>query len=176
MRGSKEDQDVQVFIDVMEFVGDVFGDEEDGAGFGRVVLIAGREARAAGDDVVNLVFQVGSLQIFPARGEVVEPEAQIGDSEELQIPVVLGGVGGFDIGDGVGDRVNANSPQNIRIKTTPDMTSATPTSRPGVRSWIGTPNQPKRSSKSAVTIWPSTTNENANAAPKRDIKTTLMAT
>ncbi len=116
------------------------------------------------------------LRIVRARGKDVEPQAQLGDGQELQIPVVLGGVRGFDIGEGVGDRVHANSPQNMRIKTTPEMTSATPISRPGVSSWIGTPNQPKRSSNSAVTIWPSTTNENANAAPRRDINTTLIAT
>ena len=56
------------------------------------------------------------------------------------------------------------------------MTSATPTSRPGVSSWIGTPNHPSRSMINAVAIWPRTTRENAKAAPSRWISTTLIAT
>ena len=74
------------------------------------------------------------MEIFPTGGKVVEPEAQLGDGEELQISVVLRGVCGFDLGEGVGDRVHGFPPQNIRIRTTPEMTSATPISRPGVMS------------------------------------------
>jgi len=100
MLRSEEDEDVEVFFDVVEFMGDFSGNVEDRSGLGRIIPIAGGEATAAGDDVVDLVFEMRRLQVLGAGREVIESQAHFRNGQKLKVAVVLCGVGSFDLGQG----------------------------------------------------------------------------
>ena len=113
MRGSEKDQDVQVFLDVVELVGNVLWRRRGSIRLGGIVLVPSGQAATAGDDVIDLVFEVRSLQVLGSGCEIVKTEAHFRNGQELKVPVLLRGMSGFDLGQGVRGRLHRDPPQNI---------------------------------------------------------------
>jgi hypothetical protein len=61
------------------------GDEHDRSGLDVADLVADGDPAASRHDVVDLVLGVRRLEIRLARREDVQPDAQVGDAQELQV-------------------------------------------------------------------------------------------
>ena len=62
-------------------------------------LVADGDPAAAAEDVVDLVLGVRLLQIGLARREDVQPDAQVGNGEELEVGTTARRTAGGDIGE-----------------------------------------------------------------------------
>ena len=81
---------------------DACGDEDDGAGLDVPDLVTDGDPAAAADDVVDLVLGVRLLEVRLAGREDVQPDAQVGDRDELEVGPAGRRAAGVDVGELVG--------------------------------------------------------------------------
>jgi hypothetical protein len=87
MRGSPEDEHLQIFLDAMEAVHHTGGHKHDRACLDPLVFVAHANTPAARDDKVHFIFRVGFLVVGQTGGPNGQSQAQQLAREEVFVGV-----------------------------------------------------------------------------------------